>query len=258
VWSDSFTGPAGTGPDPAAWKYNTGHGIFGLGQAETMTRASANVHLDGHGGLGITAIRAGTAWTSGRIETTRQFTPPAGRELLVTATIRQPSAAHLEGYWPAFWMLGPGLSPQSGEIDIVEDVNGLSDVDGTLHCGMLTHRNSDGTYGPCHEDTGLTSGLIPCPGCQAGYHSYSVVIDRRDESRQQIRWYLDGRKFHSVSERQVGAATWTQAVDHGFTIIFDLAIGGPWASARCGCATPAADTSSGGTLAVRDVGVYKR
>ena len=77
---------------------------------------------------------------------------------------------------------------------------GLSKDSGILHCGNLTQRNSDGTFGPCHEKSGLGSGLQTCTGCQQGFHTYTVIIDRRDANDQQIRWYLDGRQFFSVSE----------------------------------------------------------
>ena len=71
----------------------------------------------------------------------------------------------------------------------------------------------DGTYGPCHEHTGLGSGLLPCAGCQTGYHTYSVIIDRRDPANEHIYWYLDGREFFSIREPQVSTQAWTQAID---------------------------------------------
>ena len=48
-----------------------------------------------------------------------------------------------------------------------------------------------------------------------------------------------------MSESQVGARVWTQAVDHGFSIIFDLAMGGNYPNGVCGCTTPTAHTTSG-------------
>jgi beta-glucanase (GH16 family) len=256
IWSDGFAGPAGTGVS-SQWTYETGTGIFGTGEVETMTSSTANVHLDGAGNLAITAIRTGTSWTSGRIQTVQRFTPPPGKETMISAVIEQPDPASAAGYWPAFWMLAPAPWPQSGEIDILEDVDGLSEHSGTLHCGTLTGLNADGTYGPCHEKGGLTSGLLPCATCQTAYHMYSVVIDRRSNADQQISWYLDGTQFWSVSEQQVGAA-WIQAVDHGFNVVLDLAIGGPWTRGQCHCNAPGSLTSSGGTMSISGVGVYEK
>jgi beta-glucanase (GH16 family) len=256
IWSDNFIGPAGSGINTDYWRYQTGRGIFGNGSVEVMTSSRANVHLDGHGTLDITALHQGTEWTSGRIQTRTAFTPPAGGALRVVATLQQPDPVVGLGYWPAFWMLGRGAWPSHGEIDILEDVDGLSEHSGALHCGNLKQLNGDGTYGPCHEYNGRSSGTRPCPGCQTGFHTYGVIIDRRNPADEQIRWYLDQREFFSVSERQVGAAAWNTAVNHGFSIIFDLAIGGTFPNLRCDCVTPSALTTSGGTLQVRNVAVY--
>jgi beta-glucanase (GH16 family) len=254
AWRASFAGPIGRGIDTRNWEYVTGSGEFG---DETMTSSPRNVYLDGHGDLDITAVRSGSSWTSGLVQTkSSAFAPPLGGELMVTASIRQPGPASGLGYWPAFWMLGPGRQPEHGEIDILEDVNGLSEHSATLHCGSTAHRNRDGTFGPCHEFTGLSTGLRPCPGCQDGYHVYSVVIDRRNPSDQQIRWYLDGREFLSASERQVGTGAWAEAVDHGFRIILDLAIGGSYPDMTCGCTAPDSATTPGGTMSVRYLAVY--
>jgi beta-glucanase (GH16 family) len=264
TWTDTFNGVAGSMVRASYWEYNTGRGVFGTNEVEAMTSSTDNVRLDGHGNLEITARGHGAAgdptaaWTSGRIETraNRLFGAPPGGQMMVTASIKQPGVAHGLGYWPGFWMLGRGHWPATGEIDIMEDVDGLSKDSGTLHCGNITQRNPDGSLGPCHEGFGLGSGLRPCPGCETSFHTYSMIIDRRQAGHEQIRWYLDGHEFYSVSQSRVGTAVWTAAVDHGHSILLSLAMGGSFPDDQCRCTTPTSQTSSGGTMVVRYVSVY--
>jgi hypothetical protein len=248
VFSDDFNGGSGSGPS-GSWIYDTGPGSsFGTGEIETMTDSRSNVHLDGSGNLDITALNNGGNWTSGRIQTsTPNVGAPAGGKLEVTASIRQPTGGL--GYWPAFWMLGPGQWPENGEIDIMEDVNALSNVAGTIHCG---------TYpgGPCNEGNGIGSGLRACSGCQSGFHTYTMILDRTNTSAESITFYLDGSQYFTVTEGQVGTATWQQAFDHNLSIIFDLAMGGGFPNGVCGCTTPTGSTASGGTMSVDYVAAY--
>ena len=256
IFSDEFNGSAGTGVNTANWLYDTGTG-FGTGEIETMTNSTNNVYQDGAGHLVIKAIRdANGNWTSGRIETQRSdFGVPAGGILAMEASIQQPnvSGAAGEGYWPAFWSLGAPYRvdhswPKDGEIDTLEDVNGLSSVYGTLHCGV-------DPGGPCHETSGIGSGKRACTGCQTAFHTYRVEVDR-SVSPEQIRWYLDGANYFTISANQVDATTWANAVDHAFFIIFDLAMGGGFPNGVAGHNTPTAATVSGGSMLVDYVRVY--
>jgi hypothetical protein len=252
VFDDNFAGSAGSAPNSYNWMYDTGPGSdFGTGEIETMTSSTSNVYLDGNGHLDITALDNGGAWTSGRIQTTSpNVGAPAGGELEVTASIEQPSAADGTGYWPAFWMLGPGQWPENGEIDIMEDVNELSEVSGTVHCGT-------DPGGPCNEPDGIGSGLTSCPGCQSGYHTYTMILNRTNTSDESITFYLDGNAYFSVSESQVGTATWQAAFDHNLSIILDLAMGGGYPDGVCGCTSPTGSTTSGGTMSVAYVAAYE-
>ncbi|MGH3299893.1 MAG: ricin-type beta-trefoil lectin domain protein [Trebonia sp.] len=248
VFSDDFSGAAGSGAD-SQWMYDTGPGSgFGTGEIETMTNSTNNVHLDGNGNLDITAIGSGSSWTSGRIQTTSaNVGAPAGGELEVTASIQQPSGGL--GYWPAFWMLGPGQWPENGEIDIMEDVNSLSELSGTVHCGT-------DPGGPCNEPNGIGSGLVGCSGCQSGYHTYTMILNRTNTSNESITFYLDGNSYFTVTEAQVGTATWQAAFDHNLSIILDLAMGGAYPNGVCNCTSPTSATASGGTMSVAYVAAY--
>jgi hypothetical protein len=146
-------------------------------------------------------------------------------------------------------MLGPGQWPENGEIDIMEDVNALSEVAGTIHCGTFPG-------GVCNEGNGIGSGLRACPGCQSGFHTYSMILDRTNTSAESITYFLDGSAYFSVSESQIGASTWQAAFDHNLSIILDLAIGGGFPNGVCGCTTPTGSTSSGATMSVDYVAAY--
>ncbi|WP_328916147.1 MULTISPECIES: glycoside hydrolase family 16 protein [unclassified Streptomyces] len=261
TWSDDFTGASGTGVNGTNWKYDTGPGSsFGTGEIETMTNSTANVYQDGNGHLVLKALHSGTdprsGWTSGRIETqSSSFGAPAGGVVRMESSIQQPNVttANGAGYWPAFWMLGSTLRdgvtwPKSGEVDILEDINGRSSVFGTLHCGT-------NPGGVCNESTGIGSGERACGGCQTGYHDYAVEIDR-STSPEQIRWYLDGNNYFTVKANQVDATTWANAVDHPFFIIYDLAMGGGFPDAFGG--GPNANTVSGAQMNIDWVAVYNK
>ena len=259
TWSDDFNGAANSGLDTGTWRYDTGNG-FGTGEIETMTNSTSNVFQDGSGHLVLKALHSGTdpnaGWTSGRVETQADgFGAQPGGVVRMQASIQQPnvSTANGAGYWPAFWMLGSPLRvgipwPGSGEVDMMEDINGRSSEFGTLHCGT-----SPG--GPCNESSGIGSGERACAGCQTGYHTYAVEIDR-STSPEQLRWYLDGTNFFTLNSTQVDATTWSNAIDHSFFIIFDLAIGGGFPAAFGG--GPNASTVSGGQLNVDYVAVYNK
>ncbi len=264
VWSDTFSGSVGSAPSSANWLYDTGTSYpggashWGTGEVETMTRSTNNVYLDGHGHLVIRPVYAHGSWTSGRIETRRDdFEAPAGGEMEITASIEQPNPAEGLGYWPAFWALGAAARPvgatnwpRIGELDILEDINGLSEVSHTFHCGT-------NPGGPCHEGDGLGSGLLACAGCQNSYHTYSVIVDRTNAKNEQLRFYTDGELQYHVSESQVGTSTWKAAVDHGFFVIFDVAMGGGYPDGICGCTSPSPSTTSGAGMHVAYVAVYE-
>lgn len=257
VFEDTFDGPAGTGLDTQNWLYDKGTGYpggaanWGTGEIETVTDSTGNVYHDGAGHLVIKPLRdASGAWTSGRIETQRtDFGAPAGGQMEMSATIQQPDPAHGLGYWPAFWAMGADARPVGatnwpsiGELDIMENVNALDKHSSTFHCGQWA--------GECHDPDGISSDLQDCGGCKTGYHTYSVVVDRRDAAAEELRFSLDGKETFAVRQNQVSDATWKAAVDHGFFAIFDVAIGGSYPNKVCGCTSPGADITPGAGMSI--------
>ena len=263
AFADDFNGSSGTGLNTANWLYDLGHGYpggagnWGTGEIENMTNSTQNVYQDGAGHLVIKPIRDGAGnWTSGRVETQRtDFAAPAGGKLRLEASLQQPnvSGAAAAGYWPAFWSLGAAARgtgatgwPGIGEIDMMEDINGRSSEFGTLHCGVAPG-------GPCNEYTGLGSGERACGGCQTGFHTYAIELDR-STNPEQIRWYLDGNNFFTVNANQVDATTWNNATHHGFFMILNVAIGGSFPAAFGG--GPTGSTQSGVPMVVDYVAAY--
>jgi hypothetical protein len=251
VFSDNFAGAANSAPSAQNWFYDIGTG-YGTGETEQTTSSTNNVYLDGNGHLVLKAINNGGTWTSGRIESTRDdFQAPAGGKLEMTAEIQQPNPANGLGYWPAFWALGSPMRagggwPQSGEIDMMEDVNAGNTASQTLH-------DSAGSSGHA---------LIACPNtassCQTGYHTYSVIVDRTNTSAETLQFLMDGTVESTITEASVGTAAWQSAIDHGFFIIFDLAMGGNYPNGICGCTSPTSATTSGASMSVGYVAVYEQ
>ena len=250
VFGDNFAGAAGSAPSSANWFYDIGTG-YGTGEIENTTNSTSNAYLDGNGDLVLKAIDTNGTWTSARLESTRDdFQAPAGGELEMTASIEQPDPANGLGYWPAFWALGSPMRagggwPQSGEIDMMEDVNGLSEASQTLH---------DSANSPGHA-------LIACPNtastCETGFHTYSVIINRTNTSAETLEYLMDGVVESTITEASVGTAAWQAAIDHGFFIIWDLAMGGNYPDGIEGSTTPTSATSSGASMSVQYVAVYE-
>ncbi|GAA1023754.1 endo-1,3-beta-glucanase [Acrocarpospora pleiomorpha] len=266
VWSDDFNGSAGSLPSSTNWQIDTGHaypggpGNWGTGEIQNYTANPSNVSLDGAGNLRITPIGSGQNWTSARIETRRSdFKPAAGRILRIEGRIQMPNVTGNAalGYWPAFWALGAPYRgnywnwPGIGEFDIMENVNGLNSVWGVLHCGVSAG-------GPCNETTGLGNSRA-CPGssCQSAFHTYRFEWDR-SVSPNQLRWYVDGQQYHSVSQGQLDATTWNNMTSHaGYFILLNVAMGGAFPNALAGFGTPTAATVSGRPMVVDYVAVWQ-
>jgi hypothetical protein len=267
VWADDFNGAANSLPSAGNWIFSTGHNYpggpanWGTGEIQNYTASTSNVSLDGSGNLRITPIRSASGeWTSARIETRRtDFKPAAGRILRIEGRIQMPNVTGdaALGYWPAFWALGSPYRgnyqnwPGVGEFDVMENVNGLNTVWGVLHCGTAPG-------GACNEFNGIGASR-PCPGstCQSAMHAYRFEWDR-SVTPNQLRWYVDGQLYHSVSQGQLDATTWNNMTSHeGYFLLLNVAMGGAFPNGVAGFGTPTAATVSGRPMLVDYVAVWQ-
>ena len=142
---------------------------------------------------------------SGRIDTSGHFAFTHGR---AEARIRM--TGH-RGVWPAFWLLGAGEWPGSGEIDIMEYVG---EQDWT---GVALH-------GPGYSgETPLVDKFVFPEGEDVtGWHTYAV-----EWTAQQILFAIDGRTTYRVTRPMVEHyGPW--AFDTPKYIIANFALGGAY------------------------------
>ena len=228
VWSDEFDTPAGTAANPSIWGQEVGdgtaNGIAGWGndELEYYTAGSENAATDGLGNLQITVKDADGSlmcyygpceYTSARLLTKDRFEVAYGR---VEARIKVPEGS---GLWPAFWMLGTDIDqnpwPQSGEIDIMEQVGRLpSQVFGTLHGPGYSGGQS---YGGVYD--------LGTPVAD-NYHTYAV-----EWQPDQIVWYIDGIQYFKATSGDAFLQGKQWVFNHPFFILLNVAVGGNFGGA---------------------------
>jgi beta-glucanase (GH16 family) len=243
TWSDEFSAPDGSSPDPKKWAYDLGGKGWGNHELESYTNRPENAHIE-KGNLVITARKESFIgadgltrdYTSARLKTQGLFVQTYGR---IEARIKIPEG---QGMWPAFWMLGQDIPtadwPQSGEIDIMENIGKEPDkIHGSLHGPSTTAPTSD-----------LTS-IFTLPTGQnfaSDFHLYAVEWDP-----DTVRFYVDANlyaTFHA-SDWPAGGK-WV--FDHPFFLILNVAVGGDWPG------PPDASTKFPQTMLVDYVRVYTK
>jgi beta-glucanase (GH16 family) len=219
VWSDEFSGPDGSLPDPKKWTYATGGNGWGNRELEYYTNRKQNAQIE-KGNLVITARKESytgpdgvtRGYTSARLKTQGRFTQTYGR---FEARIKIPAG---QGMWPAFWMLGEDLTavgwPKCGEIDIMENIGKEpGKIHGSLHGPSSTGRTSDLTS---------TFSLPAGQNFADDFHLYAV-----EWQPDSIRFYVDSNLYATFTSSQWPAGgEWV--FNHPFFIILNLAVGGNW------------------------------
>ncbi|WP_017812124.1 MULTISPECIES: family 16 glycosylhydrolase [Paenibacillus] len=212
IWSDDFNGPNGSGVDTSKWNLETGNNNgWGNNELEYYTNRTNNSYME-NGNLVIQALKEnyqGSQYTSARLTTANKFNVKYGK---IDIRAKVPYG---KGIWPAAWMLGSDIGsnpwPASGEIDVMEYIGppAPNTVYGTIH-------------GPGYSgDKGLSAGYTIGEPFSNAFHNYTVEWEPGV-----IRWYVDGKLYHTRTPADVGDNTW--AYDKPFFLLLNLAVGGNW------------------------------
>jgi beta-glucanase (GH16 family) len=241
VWSDEFSGPDGSRPDPAKWKFEVGGNGWGNHELEYYTNRPENSFLRG-GNLVIQALKENFTgpdhvtrdYTSARITTQGFFEQAYGR---FEPRIKIPRG---HGLWPAFGLLGNDIGtigwPACGEIDIMENIGKEpSLVHGSLH-------------GPGYSGDRDYTSEYKLPGgvhFADDFHVFAVEWEPKT-----VRFFVDQELYATFTPARLPAGMkWV--FDHPFFIILNVAVGGDWPG------PPDATTTFPQTMLVDYVRVYK-
>lgn len=208
VWGENFDGASGTAADASNWAYDSGPNWYN-GELQDYTTGTTNATLDGNGNLVIEArkeVREGKQYTSARLKTEGKKTFTRGR---FEGRMKLPYG---QGMWPAFWMLGGNSWPDTGEIDIMENLGREPAIaHGTIH-------------GPGYSGAAGPTALYTLPGDSKfsdDFHLFAIEWDTNA-----IRWYVDDSLYSTKTSADINGKTWVY--DHPFFIILNLAVGGDW------------------------------
>jgi beta-glucanase (GH16 family) len=214
AWSDEFDGPAGSPPDPGTWQPETGGHGWGNAELQYYAGGTENAWLDGAGHLVIAARRLdpdvrrhydGCVYSSARLTSKDHVTHRYG---VIRARMRLPGG---RGIWPAFWMLGRDFDevgwPRCGEIDVMENFG----ADPALVHGAV--------HGPGYTGSAVTVSHRAGASLADDFHVYSVAWEPG-----RIRWYLDGRRYATVTAGDLRGQPWV--FDHDFFLLLNVAVGG--------------------------------
>lgn len=167
VWSDDFTGTAGSPPNPAYWNLETGGNWDGGVDLQQYTGRTVNVHQDGGSNLLITARAEQYTgadgitreYTSARVDTSGLFSLATG---YIEWRAKIPAT---NGAWPALWTVGTtGVYPANGELDVFEQYGDAN----PFTAGQHIHYTSVDKNNPS-----------PVTPADAGgtFHTYGVYFD---------------------------------------------------------------------------------
>jgi beta-glucanase (GH16 family) len=223
LFADEFSGAA---IDRAKWEVYTGP-VWNA-EVQEYVDDTASVYLtrgpeaDGAEDGSVLVLRArhrprgaeGRDFTSGRLHGRTLF-----RFGTVAARMRLPTGA---GLWPAFWLLGGGEWPDTGELDIMENVGDSSWVNAAIH-------------GPGYSgDTPLVRrDTLPAGRDVTGWHVYAAAW-----TADSVVFSVDGAPFYRVTRAEIERHGAPTALDSAKYVVLNLALGGGYPAAVNGVKAP--------------------
>lgn len=214
VWSDEFNTDGA--PDTAKWSYDTDRNKDGWWNDEAEYYAAnrpENARIEG-GNLVIEARKEDLSqmndWGGQHYSSARLVTSGKAEWIYGFFDIRAKLPCGV-GQWPAIWLVGKGDWPNTGEIDIMEEVGfEPTTIYGTLH-SVTTETD--------HVHQG---GQTPVPDLCTAFHNYQA-----DWTESGITFLVDGKPYYHLDK----PANATQA-QYPFTspeyLLLNVAIGGGW------------------------------
>lgn len=228
VWRDSCNGAEGTSPNPDLWGLNTTQSWQDPTEQQFYTTSPRNAYYDGWGSLRIKAIREetnGKPWSSAKLnahDVSTQNGPQRWLYGLFQARVFLPT---VNGFWPAFWLLGENGGPDDGvqwpscgEIDIFELPYSVANG-AKIYGGARTGKATDGT--PCDKNIPTWT---PPAGWFGKWHTHSLLW-----VPGKLEWFVDAQSLGSVTRTQIETLGGRWPFDHiAAAPILNLAVGG-WA-----------------------------
>lgn len=215
IWSDEFDQEVFDEETWFEWEgtaYNNEHQYY--------TPRDTNVYIE-DGYLYLVGLREnyeGQNWTSGRIETRKNFQFQYGK---VAISAKLPGA---KGMWPAFWMLGSNRFdigwPYTGEIDIMEFKGHQENrTQGTIHFSKVP--KSEGSYAMSDHTKLGNEYFLPEGNLSNDFNLYEY-----EWTKDKMVWWINGVKFYELTREEIEARTTYYPFDQPFYLILNLAIGG--------------------------------